>query len=133
MFVPVTAEAFAKTFGAAGFVATSVGSEVVYERAHTNPEFVIRVFTTLPVNGQTVRGSGEDAIRACLVHRRNGKTTGMDKNIIVKRTAPAKLTAAEQEAHVMERALERVREMWNQVTYYCKEAARNARTFNVKP
>jgi hypothetical protein len=127
-FVTVSAETFAATFTKAGFAPTTAYNEVVYERAHTaDPRFVVRVYTSLSLGASVARGNGADAIRACLVFRDpiTGKTRGMGKTVRVNRTGT--------EAGVMERSLERAREMWNLASGYVAQAKRNSAIYNVKP
>ncbi len=76
-YVAVPREAIEEALKTAGFKAGSVGNEVVYSRQLINepkklckPALVVKVYTTLPVEGEVVRACGEDAIRVCAIWNR---------------------------------------------------------------
>lgn len=63
--------------------------EIYFEiPAAANPQLVIKVYTSIPVGGGRVRGSGKDAIRVCLVWRsdeREAQSAGLLKTVRVHR------------------------------------------------
>lgn len=114
MFTPVPASLFADKFTAAGFTRTVVNREVVYERPHAKlAGVVIRVFTSCSDGSSECREAGSDAVRACLVYRHKGFAKGLGKATRVNRTGTPEA--------VVERALERAREMYGKANTMAKD------------
>lgn len=118
-YIEVPAAAFRERILGAGFELSkrvSVGEEV-YDRTHnTDPRYIVRVYSSIPRNGSTVRRVGEDAIRVCAVFYRDLRVNpnncigaGIFKAPRVYRTGTVE--------GVLDRVIERAREAYS----FCNE------------
>lgn len=86
---------------------TTEGRERVFELdTHKANGTRVRFFTTLPVDGDTVRDCGADAARIVVVSYADGTTKPLEKATRILRTAPRKLASA----HRIEAWIARVRQ-----------------------
>lgn len=125
-FVTVTAEDFAKKMAAAGFKETDDQyGEITYSRQHSDQRFTIKVYTSISRNGSKTRAVGTDAIRVVLLFTgTNGKTYPMAKSKPVHRCGTVD--------GVLERTLERARDMYRFANERLKVVARGGPLFPPK-
>lgn len=106
-FVTMELDHFSKTFGPKGFFPVfDGGREIFFERAHErDPRIKIRVYTSISATPPyRCLEAGRDAVRVCLVYVDGTYSRGLGKTKRVNRTGTPE--------GVIQRALERAREMW---------------------
>lgn len=103
---PVPAEVIHAALEEMGFARTTVGKEIVYERAnHRLPSLFVRVFTSSHVGQVKVAAKGKDAIRIVLVYRApDGSTRCVKKETRVFRVG--------ETSDILDRIKERSRELY---------------------
>lgn len=111
-FVEVPADLFEEMLVSCGFERHVQGRELVYVRAHhRDPRIVVKVYTTIPANGASVRDCGEDAVRICVVFTAGNRSSGLAKAKVL-RTAPAELEHLARVQHFLDRVKTRMREAY---------------------
>lgn len=126
-FISVPAEALEAKLTALGFTKGSFAHEVVYTRQHARcSHTTVKVYTSLPVNGDAARGCGEDAIRVIAFFERATTTANRDgardgargfKKCIYKATRIHRTGSVEK---ILERVHERAREAYGAANEFLK-------------
>lgn len=118
-FVEVPAEAIRSRLAAAGFkLDKSNGSpEEVWIRAHDkDPNYIIKVYTSIGGGQAVARDCGQDAIRIVALtynpYKFPSTLMPIFKATRVFRTAPKDMKQADRVSHVCERMIERCREAY---------------------
>lgn len=112
-YVNIPAQALKTTLVGLGMTekATPAGryspGEVYFERSiATNPNLVVKVYTSIPVGAACTRGNGQDAIRVCLVWRSDESE---EQSVgLVKATKILRVTSVDS---VLSRVRQRVRDL----------------------
>lgn len=107
----VPAEVLQAALDEMGFSKTTVGKEIVYERAnHRIPSLFVRVFTSAHVGQAKVAAKGRDAIRIVLVYKApDGTTKCVKKETRVFRVG--------ETSEILSRIRERARELYGMANY----------------
>ena len=114
-FVPVPADAIRKLMIECGFKRIEhAGSEEVYQRDHDkDPHYHVRVYSSIPVDANRVRGCGRDAIRVVAGVHRSGLW------FCVYRAARTYRTGTVE--GVLERTRQRMREAYQAINQRIKQ------------
>lgn len=109
-YVEVPARALFERLESAGFARQPSRGEVVYARHHDrDPRLVVLVYTSVPQDGDTGRGCGEDAIRLVALFQwtRKGETELRSKRLYTSRVF--RVTSVDG---VLERMISKAREAY---------------------
>ncbi len=122
-YVEVSREAMCKALEVAGFcrIGPVQGRdrgmhEIVYiRRHHYDRNFVVKVYTTIPAQAGVARDCGEDSIKVVLVEERKVRKPGTQQmwDVVEGRGKATKVLRTGSEQAVIERTLERCREMYS--------------------
>lgn len=88
------------------FQRSVVRNEIVYTRASTrNPNVLLKVYTSIRVGSDSVRGAGRDSIKACVIFdNQKGKSFGIGKFPPVLRVVSVESTIKRLEERIREAA-----------------------------
>jgi len=104
MYVEVNAASMEQMLQKCGFNRSTTGKEVVYIRRHKNPNILIKVYTSIPLEASKARGCGKDAIRVVVIYDNGNRNFGIAKLPRVYRTGTEK--------DVLERTYKRMRDAY---------------------
>lgn len=105
-YVAVPASALIGYLQSKHFSCTHCGKEVVYVRASVrNPYVLLKVYTSIPVNGRQVRQCGADAIRVVVAFESPSKSFGIWKGTRIFRVTSAESVLARLHERLTEAAI----------------------------
>lgn len=131
-YVAVPAHAIRSRLLSAGFTLLPGSGEEVYERRHArHKDFAVKVYTSLPRGGESVRGCGEDAIRVVAIryyawspgnsgHHQRLLAHGLESEARVYRTGTVE--------GVLERMIERARDAYGFINEVLRKGREEVRT-----
>jgi len=130
-YVEVRREAMCKALEAAGFKPEVRPGrefhayEAVYTRRHdVHPEYEIKVYTSISASSGSARGCGEDSIKVVLVEHVTLRGQKGPYVVVQGRGKAKKVLRTGSEQAVIERTLERAREMYALANEYIRTSRR---------